>query len=56
VTWAGRTVRLRDARGFAYLAVLLRHPDRELHATDVVRLAGGDEVGEGVRPRIQRDD
>jgi pimeloyl-ACP methyl ester carboxylesterase/class 3 adenylate cyclase len=51
VTWAGRTVRLRDARGFAYLAVLLRHPDRELHATDVVRLAGGDEVGEGPRAR-----
>src|SRR5262249_17525780 len=24
VTWAGRTVRLRAARGFAYLAVLLR--------------------------------
>jgi predicted ATPase/tetratricopeptide (TPR) repeat protein len=47
VSWAGRTVRLRGARGFAYLAVLLRHPDLELHATDVVRLATGDQVGEG---------
>jgi hypothetical protein len=55
VTRGGRTVRLRDARGFAYLAVLLRHPDRELHATDVVRLAGSDEVGEGPRPRPDRE-
>jgi tetratricopeptide (TPR) repeat protein len=55
VTWAGRTVRLRDARGFAYLAVLLRHPDRELHATDVVRLAGGAEVGAGPHPRPDRE-
>jgi hypothetical protein len=51
VTWAGRTVRMRDVRGFAYLAVLLRHPDRELHATDVMRLATGDQVGEGPRTR-----
>jgi tetratricopeptide (TPR) repeat protein len=51
-SYGGTTVRLRDARGFAYLAVLLRHPDRELHATDVVRLAGGGhEVGNGPRPR-----
>jgi non-specific serine/threonine protein kinase len=49
VAWAGRTVRLRDARGFAYLAVLLRHPDRELHVTDIVRLAGGDEVRDSPR-------
>jgi hypothetical protein len=55
VTWAGRTVRLRHARGFAYLAVLLRHPDRELHATDIVRVAGGDEVGEGPRSRPDRE-
>jgi hypothetical protein len=55
VTWAARTVRLRDARGFAYLAVLLRHPGRELHATDVVRLSGGDEVGNGPRPRPDRE-
>jgi len=26
--------------------VLLRHPDRELHATDVVRLAAGDDIGD----------
>ena len=35
--------------------MLLRHPDRELHATDVVRLAGGDEVGDGPRPRPDRE-
>src|SRR5262249_13438333 len=55
VTWAGRTVRLRDARGFAYLAVLLRHPDRELHATDVVRLATGDDTGNPPRRRPDRE-
>src|SRR5262249_22590533 len=30
---------------------LLRHPDRDLHATDVVRLAGGGDVDEGQRMR-----
>ena len=55
VTWAGTTVRLRDARGFAYLAVLLRHPGRELHATDVVRLAGGEQVGDSPRTPPDRE-
>jgi hypothetical protein len=35
--------------------VLLRHPDRELHATDIVRLAGGDEVVNGPRIHSDRD-
>ena len=55
VTWAGTTVRLGDARGFAYLAVLLRHPGRELHATDVVRLAGGEQVGDSPRTPPDRE-
>ena len=34
---AAGTCQLRDARGMAYLAVLLQHPGREIHAIDLVR-------------------
>lgn len=39
IAFAGREVRLRDARGLRYLACLLSSPRREIHATDLVRLA-----------------
>jgi hypothetical protein len=32
VAWDGRTLHLRDLKGFRYLAYLLRHPGREFHA------------------------
>src|SRR5262249_24023564 len=47
ITYAGMTVRLRDARGLHYLAQLLHAPGRELHATDLVAISGG--LGNGTR-------
>jgi class 3 adenylate cyclase len=41
IAWAGREVRLRDQRGFTYLAELLRHPGKEIHSLDLVRAGGG---------------
>jgi class 3 adenylate cyclase len=40
VAWAGREVQLRDQRGLAYLAELLRHPGKEIHSLDLVRTGG----------------
>jgi hypothetical protein len=36
IAYAGKEVRLRDMRGFHYLAALLREPGRELHASQLV--------------------
>jgi class 3 adenylate cyclase len=38
VVFEGRTVRLKDARGLHYIAHLLRHPGREIHARDLAAL------------------
>jgi class 3 adenylate cyclase len=40
VAYAGREIRLRDQRGLAYLAELLRHPGKEIHSLDLVRAGG----------------
>lgn len=36
ISYAGSEIRLRDARGLHYLAMLLLEPGREFHATDLV--------------------
>ena len=36
IAFDGRTSRLRDAKGLRYLARLLAHPGREIHALDLV--------------------
>jgi hypothetical protein len=36
ITFEGQVVQLRATRGFQYLAELLRHPGREIHASDLV--------------------
>ena len=38
--YEGRTVRLRDARGLHYLALLLRSPGRSLDVSEIVRAGG----------------
>jgi len=43
IGYAGRAIRLRGTRGLRYLAHLLWHPGREFHATELVRLAVGNE-------------
>lgn len=46
---AGAVVRLKDAKGFRYLARLLERPGEEIHVLELVAVAASD--GAGVRPR-----
>ncbi len=41
ISFAGRTARVRDSKGMAYLALLLYHPGRELHVIDMVATVSG---------------
>jgi tetratricopeptide (TPR) repeat protein len=41
LTHGGKTSRLKDAKGFHYLAHLLAHPGRQIRALDLVALTGG---------------
>jgi hypothetical protein len=56
ISFAGRSCRLRDSKGLAHLAFLLRHPGRSLHATEIVNLgevASGAVAGAaGVDPSV----
>ena len=45
LAYGGRTVRMRDAKGLADLAVLLASPGREVPAADLVAAAGVGEAG-----------
>src|SRR5262249_7885732 len=49
IAYDGKSLRLKDAKGFQYIAHLLRHEGREFHAAD---LAAG--VGAGPRPDAAR--
>jgi len=40
IVFGGRTARLKDAKGLRYIAHLLRHPDREFHARDLMAVVG----------------
>src|SRR5262249_41023415 len=53
LSYQGVSTRLKDAKGFHYLAHLLRHPGRELHVLDVVQgqSAGGSGPSAGARDR-----
>lgn len=42
LTFADETARCRDAKGFAYIALLLRHPGTQLQALDLVRMVSAD--------------
>ncbi len=53
VTFGGRTCRMRDSKGLAYIAFLLRHPGRPLHVTEVVHLGNAASSGSAAgRPRF----
>src|SRR5882724_1091229 len=41
IAFAGAVLRLKDVRGFAYLACLLCYPGREFHAAELMVLADG---------------
>ena len=38
MTFAGHTVRVREAKGFHHVALLLRHPGEPLHVTEIVQV------------------
>ena len=52
VAFGVHTMHLKDTKGMAYLATLLRHPEREFHALD---LATGGAGGEGAAPAAPAD-
>jgi eukaryotic-like serine/threonine-protein kinase len=41
IAFAGQTVRMRDAKGLRYIAILLAAPGSEIHAGDLVRAVEG---------------
>jgi len=41
IAYAGTVLRLKDVRGIAYLAQLLRYPGREFHAAELMALVDG---------------
>jgi tetratricopeptide (TPR) repeat protein len=45
ISFADRTIRVRDAKGFRYLSLLLADPGREFHALDLVARAGNFQSG-----------
>jgi hypothetical protein len=61
IGYEGRICRLRDTRGLALLAHLLRHPGRELHAVELIALGGGELgdpsgiVGDATAAQLERE-
>ena len=51
VSYAGRTVRLRDSKGLRDLAVLLGHPGKDVHCLE---LMGGRDVGSEPGPALDQ--
>ena len=47
MVFEGRTVRVRDLKGFRYLAQLLAHPGREFHVLDLVAAETGQQMALG---------
>jgi len=45
LAYQGATVRLRDIKGLAYIAVLLAHPGERFHAKELVTIVGGASIG-----------
>src|SRR5262245_7837199 len=41
ISYEGRLVRLKDAKGMRYLAELLRHPGRPFHVAELAAAVGG---------------
>lgn len=47
IVYEGRLLRLRDTKGLHYLAVLLQHPGRPFHVTELMALAARPRVSGG---------
>ena len=48
ITWAGKTVRLKNANGLHYIAHLLRYPGQEFHVLDMVTPGSADVEQRGI--------
>ena len=42
IDFAGHTCRIRDAKGLAYIALLLRHPARQIHVSELISVGDGE--------------
>jgi len=45
ITFANRTCRMRDGKGLAFIGLLLRHPGRPVHVTEIVQVQNGCDSG-----------
>ena len=55
IVFGAHTTRLKDAKGLHYIAHLLRHPEREFHARDLMALVG-DPAGDIARRSLAMGD
>lgn len=56
IAYAARTCRIRDAKGLVYIALLLRHPGKPLHVTELVNLGGAaDAASESIAAHAEAD-
>ncbi len=55
VVFEGRTTRVRDVRGFRYLARLLERPNAELHCAELAEVAFDGDAGEQLDPRARAE-
>jgi tetratricopeptide (TPR) repeat protein len=45
IAFAGTTVRVKDAKGLRWVAALLQHPGRQVHALDLIAAQDADDAG-----------
>ena len=55
IAHAGTSFRLRDAKGLAYLAMLVRHPNREFHVLDLTGVTGDPDTAGGAAQAREAD-
>lgn len=53
LTFAGRTCRMRDGKGLAHIALLLRHPGQPLHVTEIIHVDSVAERGAAQRVGVE---
>jgi non-specific serine/threonine protein kinase len=56
LAYQGATVRLRDIKGLAYIAVLLAHPGERFHAKELVTIVGGASIGKSANGSLAGGD
>ncbi len=56
IAWSGRSFRLKDSKGLAYIAYLLRYPGQEFHVLDMIApgSGAGETIDEAGDDRVER--